>query len=79
MTPLRILKAKTSYQAGGTLSSSSRMHCSSILLLLGSKIQIKLQIQIEIEIQIQMKIHVYRYSCLILEGRTVLDPLKRLS
>ena len=37
MTPLRILKAKTSYQAGGVLSSSSKMHCSSILLLLGWK------------------------------------------
>ena len=36
MTPLRILKAKTSYQAGATLSSSSKMHCSSILRLLGT-------------------------------------------
>ena len=75
MTPLRILKAKTSYQAGGTLSSSSKITCSSILLLLGSKIQIRLQIQMEIQIQTEK----YRCSYLILEGRTVLDPLKRLS
>ena len=77
MTPLRILKAKTSYQAGGALSSSSKITCSSILLLLGSKIQIRLQIQMEIQIQIQTE--KYRCSYLILECRTVLDPLKRLS
>ena len=47
MTPLRILKAKTSYQAGCFLSSSSKMHCSSILLLLEWKIQIRIQIQME--------------------------------